>query len=100
MDANESVSCAWEWLRLTAPTIAGFYCVVQDRRIAAIELTRVDGTVQRVELNGRRVAVFPYPWDFGARWPAQQPQALRLHDGNGALLDLPTSPLATATVPG
>lgn len=99
MDTNEAVSCAWEWLRPTAPTIAGFYCVVQDRRVATIELIRVDGGVQHVQLSGRRVAVFPYPWDFGARWPAQQPQALRLYDENGGLLNLPTSPLATATVP-
>ena len=60
--------------------------------MAAIELERVDGPVQRADVGGKRVVVFPYAWDMQAQpWPAQQPRAIRLFDAAGAPLALTTS---------
>ena len=89
-----AVGCAWTWLRFIAgePTVAAFYCTVEDPHVAAIELERVDGAVQRREVVGQRAAVFPYAWDMGTKWPAQQPRAIRLFDTAGAPLALATSP--------
>jgi hypothetical protein len=98
LDGNDAVSCAWTWLRL--PTregeqpLAGFYCIKRDDRVAAIEIDRVEGGVQRVDVTTRRVALFPYAWPWNAKWPAQLPRAIRLYDHSGVLLALPTSPTA------
>ena len=91
---RSAVGCAWTWLRFIAgePTVAAFYCTVEDPHVAAIELERVDGAVQRREVVGQRAAVFPYAWDMGTKWPAQQPRAIRLFDTAGAPLALATSP--------
>jgi hypothetical protein len=91
-----AVSCAWTWLRFTpgAPTVAAFYCSVEDSHIAAIELDTVEDHTFRTEVLGRRSVVFHYAWDSAARWPAQQPRSLRLYDAVGRLLDLPTSAMA------
>jgi hypothetical protein len=91
-----AVSCAWTWLRFSpgASTVAAFYCSVEDSHIAAIELDTVEGHAFRGEVLGKRTVVFHYAWDAGARWPTQQPSALRLYDAAGRLLDFPTSPTA------
>jgi hypothetical protein len=96
LDEGWAVSCAWTWLRFVAgePTVAAFYCAVEDPRVALVELERLDGDVQRAEVAGRQAVVFPYAWDMAARWPAQQPRAIRLYDRTGAALGLPTSPVA------
>ena len=88
-----AVACAWTWLRFIAgpPTIAAFYCTVEEPRVAASELERVDGAVQRVDVVGKRAVVFPYAWDMQSKWPAQQPHAIRLFDTTGAPLALMTS---------
>ena len=88
-----AVACAWTWLRFIAgpPTVAAFYCTVEDPRVAAIELERADGAVQRVDVVGKRAVVFPYAWDMPSKWPAQQPHAIRLFDTTGAPLALMTS---------
>jgi hypothetical protein len=85
LDEGWAVSCAWTWLRFATgePTLAAFY-----------ELERVDAAVQRAGVAGRRAVVFPYAWEMAARWPAQQPRAIRLYDVAGAPLALPTSPVA------
>jgi hypothetical protein len=88
-----AVSCAWTWLRFIAgeARVAAFYCTVEDPRVAVIELERADGAVQRADVVGKRVAVFPYAWDMQSKWPAQQPRAIRLFDAAGAPLALTTS---------
>jgi hypothetical protein len=87
-----AVSCAWTWLRDNeGPTVAAFYCTVEDPRVAAIELERVDGRVQRLDVTGKRAAMFPYAWDMQTKWPAQQPRAIRLFDIAGNALPLSTS---------
>jgi hypothetical protein len=88
-----AVSCAWTWLRDIGgePTVAAFYCTIEDPRVAAVELERVDGAVQRVDADGKHAVVFPYPWDMQTKWPAQQPRAIRLFDRGGRPLSLPTS---------
>ncbi len=54
-----AVSCAWTWLRDIAgePTIAAFYCTVENPRVAAIELERMDGAVQRVAALALKTSV-------------------------------------------
>jgi len=96
LDEGWAVSCAWTWLRFAVdePPLAAFYCAVDDPRVASVELERIDGAVQRADTAGRRAVVFPYAWDMAARWPAQQPRAIRLYDAAGAPLALPTSPVA------
>jgi hypothetical protein len=98
LDRAEAVSCAWTWLRMQAredePWVAGFYCVVRDPRVAAVELERVEDGVQRADVTKHRVALCPYRWPSTAKWPAQLPRAIRLYDASGSLLTLPTSPTA------
>src|SRR5262249_10939066 len=96
LDEGWAVACAWTWLRYLRdpPTVAAFYCAVEDPRSAVVELERVDGAVQRGAVAGRRAVVFPYDWDMAGPWPAQQPRAIRLYDAAGAPLVLPTSPVA------
>ena len=91
-----AVACAWTWLRYGTgePTVAAFYCTVEDPRGAAIELDSVEGHRWRADVRGRRAVLFPYAWDLQAKWPTQQPRAIRLVDAAGQALDLPTSPLA------
>jgi hypothetical protein len=90
---RHAVACAWTWLRFAedAPTVAAFYCTVEDPRVAAIELETVEGHTWRAEVNGQRAVVFPYAWDLHSRWPAQQPRALRLFAAAGRPLELSTS---------
>ncbi|MGH2458879.1 MAG: hypothetical protein ACRDIY_08425 [Chloroflexota bacterium] len=110
-----AVVCAWTWIHLAGweprnlPRTAAFYCTVGDPRVAAVEIKRVDGGVQRARVNGRQAVVFPYVWDSPTKlWPAQLPTSIRLFDTNGQPLDLSTcctvaqvqqSRLATQTAP-
>jgi hypothetical protein len=91
-----AISCAWTWLRFTvgSPTVAAFYCSIEDSRVAAIELDTVEGHAFRAEVLGKRAVVFHYASDSAAHWPAQQPRPLRPYDAAGRLLDLSTSPTA------
>lgn len=91
IDPRDAVQCAWTWISL-ADGVAGFYCLVQDPRVATVELVRTDGGVMRQDVNGRQAIVFPYSWDAShQRWPDQQPRAIRIFDSRGQSLDLPTS---------
>jgi hypothetical protein len=94
---RRAVTCAWTWLHYwpNEPTVAAFYCVVEDPRVAAIALTRVDGAVMRAEVAGRRAVVFPYAWDVSGGWPAQQAREIHLFDASGDPLNLPVFPLVT-----
>jgi hypothetical protein len=96
-----AVSCAWTWLRdiVGEPTVAAFYCTVEDPRVTAIELERVDGAVQRVDATGKRAVLFPYAWEMRMKWTAQQPRAIHLLDAAGAPLALATSPVAGGESP-
>lgn len=93
------VSCAWTWLRLPTieqphvPTMAAFYCTIEDSRVATIELERVDGAVQRANTLGKQAVFFPYAASFHTPWPSQHPAAIRLFDATGRALDLPTMPV-------
>jgi hypothetical protein len=96
-----AVACGWTWLRFVAdePAAVAFYCTVEDARVAAVELVRVDGAVQRADAAGRRAIVFPHASALrpGGPWPAQQPREIRLFDSDGRPLDLPVSPVADET---
>ena len=98
LDGDAAVSCAWTWLRFPTQedeqALAGFNCITRDPRVAAIEIERVEGGLQRVDVTARRVALLPYVWPWNAKWPVQLPRAIRLYDRSGALLALPTSPTA------
>ncbi len=93
------VACAWTWLRFRvsdtpdAPATAAFYCTIEDSRVAAIELERVDGAVQRANVLGKQAVFFPYSASFRTPWPSQHPAAIRLFDAAGQPLDLPTMPV-------
>ena len=91
-----AVACAWTWLQFGAdePTEAAFSCTIEDPRVAVLELESVEGHHWVADVRGRRAVVFPYAWDMGSTWPAQQPRTIRLFDAAGRALDLPTSPVA------
>jgi len=92
IDARYAVQCAWTWISMR-DGVAGFYCLVQDPRIATVELVRKDGGVMRQLVNGRPAIAFPYLWDEGhKRWPDQHPRAIHLYDSRGRPLDLPMFP--------
>jgi len=76
------------------PTMAAFYCTVEDARVATIELDTVEGHRWRADVRGRRAVIFPYVWDMQSKWPTQQPRTIRLFGAAGQALNLPTSPLA------
>ena len=90
------VDCAWTWIHLAGgeprnlPRTAAFYCTVEDPRVAAVEIQRLDGGVQWARVSGRQAVVFPYVWDSQTKlWPAQHPASIRLFDAAGQPLDLP-----------
>jgi hypothetical protein len=78
VDEGWSVSCAWTWLRYPrdAPTLAAFYCAVEDPRVAVLDLERlVAETVALVEVHMPDVSTERVRRDLGARRPVWAPPA-------------------------